>query len=87
MGMSTAPDTQSRVTDDEPALQVARFTALMLRRGARSTAEQAERCGLPRTHLADILAGRKGVGLKTAFKLSKGSGGTVEYLFGEETAA
>jgi plasmid maintenance system antidote protein VapI len=54
----------------------------MARRNARTITEQAELCDMARPHLSDILAGRKAVSLATALKIARGTGGTVEDLFG-----
>lgn len=85
MGTSTAPDITSGQPDSEVGFRPDRFRKLMAKRRATTTAEQADLCGLPRTHLADILALRKEPKVPTAIKLARGSGGTVEYLFGADS--
>jgi len=82
MRLSSITDAPSEKTDKRPAvLRVDRFDALMASRGARTVREQAEHCGMRRTHLADIKAGRVGVSLPTALRMARHSGGTVEFLF------
>lgn len=46
--------------------------------------ELATRVGISRAHLANIEAGRKSSGLKTAQRLAKELNTTVEELFGDD---
>ena len=85
MGTSTAPDIRSTRSDTRIFLRAARFRELANRRNAHTITEQAELCDMLRSHLADIVAQRKAVSLFIALKIAKGTGGTVEDLFGPET--
>lgn len=59
----------------------------MLGRGAKTKAEHARRFGIDYTHYFTLRSGESLPSLKTAVRMTREAGTTVEALFGLERAA
>ena len=81
MGNSAESNSLSEVVDDEPRLNVALLDALMDGQGARKKAEHARRFRVDCTHYFTIRSGRHTPSLRTAGRMARVAGTTIEELF------